>query len=240
MYAFEKFITWCLKFNLSFLPASPVPIALYLVSVIQMKHHSCGKSKINHIFYAINWAHETAHFKENPCQDRWLRLCLEGCIQKISRPVQKKEPITPDVLKLFITSFVSERCSLADLRIVTLFVLCFAGFLRISEALCLKRCHIEFKDDHCSICIENAKTDVYREGNFVVLAKTGKFSCPVQLLYRYISEAGLMECYDQFIFRAVVLCKKTNKYVLKRKNVPLSYTRTRELFNQKTFFTGAG
>ncbi|XP_060572839.1 uncharacterized protein LOC132730808 [Ruditapes philippinarum] len=145
----------------------------------------------------------------------------------------EKEPNTPDVLKLLIKRFVSEKCSLADLRIVTLFVICFAGFLRISEGLYLKRCHIDFKDDHCSLYIENARTDLYREGNYVVLAKTGKFSCPVQLLHRYITEAGLMECYDQFIFRAVVLCKKSNKYVLKRKNAPLSYSRTRELFNQK-------
>jgi hypothetical protein len=34
-----------------------------------------------------------------------------------------------------------------------------------------------------------------------------------------------MGAFDQFIFRAVVLCKKYNKYVLKRTNAPLSYTK---------------
>ena len=60
-YAFDKFVTWCNQFNLSSLPALPVTVALYLVSVIQMNDSFCGRAKLNQIYYAINWAHEIAN-----------------------------------------------------------------------------------------------------------------------------------------------------------------------------------
>lgn len=230
---FNRFVLWCKDCGFSFLPASPVTVALYLVSIIQMEDVSCSKSKLSQIFYSVNWAHLIGNLDLNPCDDKWLKLCLEGCIRKVAKPVIKKEPITLDILKTLVSRFASENCSLGDLRIITLFIVSFAGFLRISEALNLKRSNIEFCESYCSIYIEKSKTDIYRDGQQVVLAKTGNITCPVNMLHRYITAAGLLDISDQFIFRAVIFCRKTKTHILKPLNKALSYTRTRELFIEK-------
>ena len=69
-------------------------MALYLV--ICTNNTNVGKCKINKINYAINLAHIVSH-RMNPCLDPWLKLCLYGCIRKLSKPVCKKAPITADM-----------------------------------------------------------------------------------------------------------------------------------------------
>ncbi|XP_053403301.1 integrase/recombinase xerD homolog [Mercenaria mercenaria] len=230
---FSKFVSWCKKCKFSSLPASPVTVALYLVSVMQNTNTSCSKSKLNSIFYAIKWAHLLNGEISNPSSDEWLKLCLEGCLRKVSKPLIKKEPITVEILSTLVNKFASENCTLADLRLITLFVISFAGFLRISEALNLKACNIQFFDNYCSIKIEKSKTDIYRDGQHVVLARTGNITCPVTLLDRYFCAACLIKGSGQYLFRAVQFCSSTKQFVLRKANKPLSYSRVRELFIEK-------
>jgi hypothetical protein len=42
----------------------------------------------------------------------------------------------------------------------------------------------------------------------------------------------LNNCTDMYIFRALTYFKKVNKFVLRKKNVKLSYTRTREILKE--------
>ncbi|XP_045206149.2 integrase/recombinase xerD homolog [Mercenaria mercenaria] len=233
-----KYSKWCSQFGFSYLPASPVTLALYLVSLIQLEDKPCGKSKLNLAFYSVNNMHELACL-ESPCKDKWLKLCLEGCLRKVSRPIEKKEPISPEILKQLVLKFASENCSLGNLRIVTLCVLSSAGFLRISEAFNLKRSDIELFDSYCSLYIEKSKTDVYRDGQHVVIAKTGNFSCPVSLLERYLHSARIPEHSTEHIFRPMQAGKHCRDCGLRTPlNKPLSYTRTREIF--KDMLTAIG
>lgn len=118
----------CSVFSFSSLPATPVTVALYLVSIIQRKDSRCCKSKLNQIFYSITWAHEL-NALNSPCTDVWLKLCLQGCIRKVALPVIKKEPFTISILTAMVSRFATtENCYLGDLRIVTLFVVAFACF----------------------------------------------------------------------------------------------------------------
>lgn len=235
--AFNKFVTWCEQFQFSSLPADVVTVALYLVTIIQRKD-KCGKSKLNQIFYAINWAHEFAAVK-NPCVDNWLKLCLQGCIRKVSTPIVKKEPITIEILQNLVTRFASENCCLGDLRLVTLFVLAFAGFFRINEVLQLKRSDIHVFDAYCTAHISKSKTDTLRQGNEVLLARTNRVTCPVSLLERYFKSANIDDTSPEHLFRPVYFISKDNKYVLRTpKDKPLSYTRVRELFKEKITVLG--
>ena len=92
---------------------------------------------------------------------------------KAVKPVNKKEPVTSDILKKYIEHFASENSSLGDLRNSCLFVLSFAGFFRISESLNIKRSDVKLCESHCEINVEKSKTDVLREGNCVFIARTG-------------------------------------------------------------------
>jgi hypothetical protein len=46
-------------------------------------------------FYAIKWYHDF-YFENNLCSNKLLSLILEGG-KRLSKPVCKKDPITPDI-----------------------------------------------------------------------------------------------------------------------------------------------
>jgi hypothetical protein len=56
----------------------------------------------------------------------------------------------------------------------------------------IKRSDIELFDAYCSIYIEKSETDVYIDGQHVIIAKPGKYSCPVALLDRYLQTAKIL------------------------------------------------
>ena len=60
----------------------------------------------------------------------------------------------------------------------------FAGFFRFSEIIVLRRCDIEIHSNFVNIFVEKSKTDIYRQGAWVIVASTGKDTCPVTMLIR--------------------------------------------------------
>lgn len=56
----------------------------------------------------------------------------------------------------------------------------FAGFLRISELLNIRRSDIFFNEDHMSHFIEKSKTDRFREGSSDIIARTDVMKLLVQ------------------------------------------------------------
>ena len=228
--AYKAFSNWCKTTNQSDMPASAETIALYLVSLVQ-----CGRSKatLNKAFYAINWFHNLTGVNYNACEkSAWLKLCLEGCCRIVARPVKKKEPLTVDTLKAFVKKFASTDCSLSDLRITTLVLISFAGFLRFREAIKIRRSDIDFFPSYCSIFISESKTDVYRMGNKLVVARTGSAFCPVRMLERYISAIGASDRdSDEYIFRAVMYDGSSKVQKLRPNHFKyLSYSTVRAIF----------
>ena len=74
------------------------------------------------------------------------------------------------------------------------------------------------------------KTGIYRDGAWVVIAKTFKCycTCPCLLTQRYLSVASFSAERDDFIFRPLTLGNgdKSDKF---RGSDPLSYSRAREI-----------
>ena len=68
---------------------------------------------------------------------------------------------------------------------LTLCVLGYAGFFRFNELVQLRRCDFQFEDSFMRIFVHRSKTDVYRDGAWVVIAKTFKHTCPYLLVQRY-------------------------------------------------------
>ena len=71
-----------------------------------------------------------------------------------------------------------------------------------------------------------SKTDVYREGNYVYIAKLENNYCPVSILQKYVEAANLDLSSNLPLFRP--LSKTESGYTLR--NSKLSYTRCREIF----------
>lgn len=183
-YAFNNFCKWCTSHcsNLSFLPSTDMTVSMYLVHICQV---FCSSAKIEEAVSAISWAHNLAGYP-NPCHSSLVTQVKEGVLRECRKPVTKKEPISPFHLFLLAEKYGNENSCLTDLRIITICLLGYAGFLRFSEIVNIRRSDISFQDQHVSIFIQKSKTDKYNEGSRVCIAETGTKTCPVYFLRRYL------------------------------------------------------
>ena len=97
---------------------------------------------------------------------------------------------------------------------------CISSFDELAK---LVRSDVEIKGDMLLLFIESSKTDQYRDGAWVVVASSGKVTCPVALMRRYLDRAKLSD--DSPLFCQL---SKT-KFGYKPRSKGLSYTRLREL-----------
>lgn len=225
-YAFNSWIKWCYSQSpkVQHFPASDFNVSIYLINLSKQFN---SVAKVNEAFYAISWAHEISG-TQNPCHSSLVVSVLEGARRLSAKPVNKKEPITSEILQQIVNRYGTGSSSLPDIRISCMCLLSYAAFLRFSELVNLKRSDITFYEDHLSLYISKSKTDKYKTGSNVIVSKTNNVTCPYGMLQLYLKIADIASDSDCFIFRALSFCKKSGKYKL-RNSGPLSYSRAREL-----------
>lgn len=222
--SFKKWHVWTEKFaEVQSLPATEFHVALFLVNLIQI-----GESfaVIKKIFYAIKYFHSLGSWND-PCQSSLCLNMLEAAKRICSKTTTKKQPLLVDDLQKIFDLCNGLEGSLLDLRNLCLIVLSFVGFLRFSEVSALKKGNIAFFETHMTMFIERSKTDVYRDGNKLYIAKTGSDLCPVSILQFYLEKAKIISD-DEYIFRQMSYLKSVNDYKLRSVNRPISYTTMRE------------
>lgn len=206
-------------------PARAIHVALYLASLVQ---NSSTPSVVIQAFYSKKWAHSVIG-SDSPTDSLLVKNILEGAKRLLSTTKNRKDPITPELLDSVYCANYKDN-DLFSQRTICCCLLAYAGFLRVSELLQLRMCDLDFHDGYLIVSIRQSKTDIYRDGNHVVIAKTYSKLCPVCNLERYIVLAGLISGTDQYIFRSIT--KTSSGHTLRDDNKPLSYTRMRELFLQ--------
>jgi len=97
-----------------------------------------------------------------------------------------------------------------------------------SELVNLRCCDFHFEDTFMRVFIERSKTDIYRDGAWVVIAKTVKSTCPVTLTLRYFETGYITPDSNEFLFRPLKFLSKTGVYKFHDLS-QLSYTRAREI-----------
>ena len=164
----NRFLQWCKvkRVNIS-IPFQSAITAVYLLEV-----HA-----------ALKWLHSFCPREGlNPLDDGVCRNIVESAKRGRITPKTKKKPISAATIKQIIDRYAEDNSTLKDLRTAAMCAIGFAGFLRYSELSNIKPTHISFCKDYIVIFIPNSKTDVYREGNKVYIAKTRTKHCPVALL----------------------------------------------------------
>ena len=78
--------------------------------------------------------------------------------------------------------------------------------------------------------ITSSKTDQYRQGNKVIVARTGSHTCPVAMLERYYAMGSITKDAKLRLFRGITSTRVGERL---RSHGSLNYTRLRELFLQK-------
>jgi len=98
----------------------------------------------------------------------------------------------------------------------------FSGFFRYSELAEIRLRNLVFTNTHVEVKLNKSKTDIYRKGSSVLIAKTGNKLCPVTWLSRYIEAAKLTPGSEEFLFTSVQFCRKSGTYKASNQCSPLS------------------
>ena len=196
-------------------------VAVYLQHVLESTRSSAS---VDTAFYSIKWAHESAGLvspTDNPLVNR-----VRDAGRRIlgTKRGNRKEPLSIEILKDIIAG--SDLSNTLQLRNVCLYVLCYAGFFRSEEVTRIRRSHIKCFEDHMIIKVEKSKTDQLRQGDEVVIARSGSSACPVSILQQYLSRLNIDPYSDELIFRQLVKTKSSYKMVSKDK--PISYSTFRD------------
>lgn len=149
----------------------PLLVCMFLCFFLSLIQESVSCSIINEVHYGLKWFHDLAD-QPDPCNSPVVIQLLESAKRILSVPVKKKEPLTPEVIQRLVAYNGSASASLADLRLPTLCVLGYAGFFRFNELVQLRRWDFQFEDSFMRIFVQRSKTDIYRDGAWVVIAKT--------------------------------------------------------------------
>ncbi len=168
-------------------------------------------SIVDEVHYGIKWVHQISGYAD-PCSSPIVLAVLEAARRLLSVPIKKKEPVTPEIMLSLFIKFGGVSATLSDLRLLTLCTLGYAGFLRFSELIGLRRCDFEFETSFMRMFIEHSKTDIYRDGAWVVIAATHKPTCPVTLSKRYFALAKFTSNSWEYIFRALTFLPTKGAY----------------------------
>ena len=204
-------------------PVQEVQFTLYIQHLAETTE---SKAAVEVAVNAVSWAHQMAGL-EPISSSPFVRTVLAGLQRQLAKPKTKKEPITVEMLAAMVQS---SDGSLADLRLMAMALLAFSAFLRCDELFKLRVCDVSFAAGHMSVSLPKSKTDQYREGATVVVARSGIQTCPVAMLERYFERAMLSRGSKDLVFRGIVHTKSGDRL---RKSGGLSYSRVQELMLQR-------
>ena len=125
--AFDKFRLWVASYEISVLPSNYLSVAIYLEFLLQSNSLYLA---LEAALYGIRWAHNLYGFSD-PCDSNFVKCILESAKRSLSRPVVKKEPVTPEMIHVvkICQKFASVSASMSDLHIAAICVTAYAGFL---------------------------------------------------------------------------------------------------------------
>ena len=223
--AFKRWRQWAMEHKLQEFPVAAHHVVLYLQHIAQT---SGSKAAMEEATYSLAWAHGVAGIP-SPTDSPFVKTTVEGLRRVLSKPTQKKEPITADILKAMVQD-ATDHSTLSNVRLTTACLLAFAGFLWFNELVNIRPCDLSFSDDMLKLFLPRSKTDQLRKGNEVVIARTKTQTCPVSMLERYMEMGIIPKESQRYLFRHIVKTKGGEQ--LKDSGV-LSYSTLRDLFKAK-------
>lgn len=226
VHAFMRWKRWAENYTeVVVFPVKENDFALYLQHIGDTVG---SKSAIEEAVNGVSWVHQLAGHTA-PSESPFVRVVLEGLQRKLAKPKVRKEPVTSDMMAALVHS-LNTQPSLADVRLVAACLLAFSAFLRYDELAKLRCCDISFGYQSMTVKVLSSKTDQYRQGDSVIVARTGSPTCPVTMLERYFQMASLSRESKLRLFRGIVVTGSGERL---RAGGSLSYTRLRELFLKK-------
>ena len=126
----------------------------------------------------------------------FITKVLEGIKRLSDYTENSKSHLSSSDLKRAFQYVGGVEMNLTNSRLMIILVLSFMGFLRFSEVSNLMRSDFIILNNHMSIFIEKSKTDIYRKGHWLHLAKLNSNLCPLDLTKRYFVFTGINNQFD--------------------------------------------
>lgn len=208
------------KTGITVFPVDPYHLTLYIAQLATTGPKTIAES----VTSAVSWVHSLAGLP-SPTTNPMVKTALRGFKRLNSSAPTRKEPITPDILSKILLSHGHNNATLADLRIVFICLVSYAGFLRFNDLSAVTRKDCKITSDYLTIHLSRSKTDQFRQGSEVVISRTFKPTCPVAAAERYFTALGDPVDSSLPVLRRLIYTKKG----LISSIHPLSYTRTREI-----------
>ena len=224
--SFKKFQQFCAQKSYKSVPADPIHVTIFVSNLLDQ---NCSFSVISAVFYAIKWVHNINNFVD-PTENGFVKSMREAAKRLRSQPVKRKDVVTSDMLVALCDQHANNT-NLTDIRDLAMILTCYTGFLRFDEISKLKCNDIIFYNDHFTINIRSSKTDQFRSGNKVLVAKGNTPACAYSMLNRFISLAAIDLKSSDYLFKPLIKSKGTFRSI--KKDKCLSYTRTRECVLKK-------
>ena len=152
--AFRRWKQWALKHGAKSFPVDGKYLALYL----QYIGETIGsKSAVEEAVHAIAWIHSAAGVN-SPTSSPFITIILEGLRRSLARPVTKNTPFNIEMLAAMVDD-TRKNETLSNVRLSTVCLLAFAGFLRFDEISKLCLIDLTIDEDKLIIKIRSSKTD---------------------------------------------------------------------------------
>ena len=219
----NRFVTWTTDRKFSSLPAGETTVGLYLAELAETFR---SVSVANAHIYAIKWAHDSCGVKD-PTSHSFVQMITEGAKRSIIPSPSQKLCFDTSLVSEICGKFCNANSSLREVRFSTMCILAYAGFMRISEILTLKRYQVILDENWMKLSLPVSKTDTYRQGNEIFISKGISHACPLGIMVKYLNMAKIKESEkESFLFRRISPYKKHDK--LNPINKPLCYSRARD------------
>ena len=196
---FNSWQEWSLSVSIQALPAKQFHVALYILYLIQQ---DSSFPVIESSCYSIKFYHLLLNL-ESPCKLPVVKNMLEAAKRVKHHKTRKKKAITVGQINKMYDHCIKIEPNIYNMKTFTLVNLSFCGFLRYREASNIRRSDINFQRSYMKTFIEKSKTDIYRNGNWIYVARGNSELCPVATLQRYLNMAKINENSEEFIFRSI-------------------------------------
>jgi site-specific recombinase XerD len=176
------FRSWCEGMKRTALPASPETVVAYLT--VHAKVHAVAT--LLRRLSSISQAHKAAGYEFNTKHPA-VSAVLAGIKRKEGAAQVRKAALTTDI----VADVLPKGDKLIDIRDRALILLGLALAGRRSEIAALTVEDVVIKRTHAEITLRSSKTDQEGRGATLAVSYTGKATCPVMALERWLEAAAI-------------------------------------------------
>ena len=205
------------------LPFNSLAVADYF---IHLETQNAKKGTIISSLAALKWLHSFVpglNSWSNPLNDDFLGKIMSNLKRNVQKENCQKKPLTGEMVSRIISqSNLTDTLALRDCLMIAF---AYSLLLRYDELSHITCSHMTEQENGIKILIPKSKTDKFRNGKNVFLAKSSSDSCTHALLSQYLKITNLKFGQNHFLF--CPLKRERCSYSLTNKR--LAYTSYRDI-----------